>query len=49
MDLILTTIKAVVDGLGATVLLPIVIFFIGLALGAKPGRAFRAGVTIGWK
>jgi PTS system galactitol-specific IIC component len=47
MEVILTTIKAIVDGLGATVLLPIVIFFIGLALGAKPGRAFRAGVTIG--
>ena len=47
MEVFLTTLKAVVDGLGATVLLPIVIFFIGLGLGAKPGRAFRAGVTIG--
>ena len=47
MDGILSALKAVVDGLGATVLLPIVIFAIGLVLGAKPGRAFRAGVMIG--
>lgn len=47
MDSFLTVIKAVVDGLGATVLLPIMIFAIALVLGAKPGRAFRAGVTIG--
>jgi PTS system galactitol-specific IIC component len=47
MDTILTDIKAVVDGLGATVLLPIFIFVFALILGAKPGRAFRAGVTIG--
>jgi PTS system galactitol-specific IIC component len=47
MEVLLTTIKAVVGGLGATVLLSIVIFFIALALAAKPGRAFRAGITIG--
>lgn len=47
MDQILTLLKTVVDQLGATVLLPIVIFVIGLVLGAKPARAFRAGVTIG--
>ncbi len=47
MDAFLQGLKAVVDSLGATVLLPIVIFVIGLVLGAKPGRAFRAGVTIG--
>jgi PTS system galactitol-specific IIC component len=35
------------QGLGATVMLPIVIFFIGLILGAKAGRSFRAAVTIG--
>lgn len=47
MDGVLAGLKAVVDSLGATVLLPIVIFVIALVLGAKPGRAFRAGVTIG--
>ncbi len=47
MDTILTDIKAVIDALGATVLLPIFIFIFALILGAKPGRAFRAGVTIG--
>jgi len=36
-----------VKGLGPTVMLPIVIFLIGLILGAKPGRAFRSAVTIG--
>ena len=47
MDSLLVGLKAVVDGLGATVLLPIVIFVIALVFGAKPGRAFRAAVTIG--
>jgi PTS system galactitol-specific IIC component len=47
MDTILTDIKAVIDGLGSTVLLPVFIFVFALILGAKPGRAFRAGVTIG--
>ena len=36
-----------IDNLGATVVLPIIIFFVALILGAKPGKAFRAGVTIG--
>ena len=47
MDQLLTALKSVVDTLGATVLLPIIIFVIGVVLGAKPGRAFRAGLTIG--
>jgi len=47
MEVFLTTLKAVIDNLGATVVLPIIIFFVGLILGAKPGKAFRAGVTIG--
>lgn len=47
MDMLLATLKSVVDQLGATVLLPIVIFIIALVLGSKPARAFRAGVTIG--
>lgn len=44
---LLAALKGVVDALGATVLLPIIIFVIALVLGAKPGRAFRAGLTIG--
>jgi len=44
---ILTAIKSAVDTLGATVMLPIIIFFFAWILGAKPGKAFRAGVTIG--
>ncbi len=47
MEVFLTTLKAVIDSLGATVVLPIIIFFVGLVLGAKPGKAFRAGITIG--
>ena len=47
MEVFLTTLKSVIDNLGATVVLPIIIFFVALILGAKPGKAFRAGVTIG--
>lgn len=47
MDSFLTGLKAAVDTMGPTVLLPIVIFIIALILGAKVGRAFRAAVTIG--
>ena len=47
MDAFLTGLKAAIDTLGATVLLPIVIFVIAVVLGAKVGRAFRAAVTIG--
>jgi PTS system galactitol-specific IIC component len=39
--------KTVIDALGATVLLPIIITVIGIVLGAKPGKSIRAGVTIG--
>jgi PTS system galactitol-specific IIC component len=46
MDVLLVIIDWI-QGLGATVMLPIVIFLIGLILGAKPGRAFRSAVTIG--
>jgi Phosphotransferase system, galactitol-specific IIC component len=35
------------QGLGASVMLPIVIFILALILGAKPGKAFRAALTIG--
>jgi PTS system galactitol-specific IIC component len=47
MIAILTGIKSIFDSLGATVLLPIIIFFLAWFLGAKPGKAFRAGITIG--
>ncbi|HHJ06855.1 MAG TPA: PTS sugar transporter subunit IIC, partial [Anaerolineae bacterium] len=47
MDVFLTALKAIIDGLGATVVLPIIIFFFAWILGAKPGRAFRAGVMVG--
>lgn len=33
--------------LGATVILPVVIFLLGLLFGQKPGKAFRSGLTIG--
>lgn len=39
-------IKYLID-LGAAVVLPAIIFLLGLALGQKPGRAFRSGVTVG--
>ncbi|HEY6072630.1 MAG TPA: PTS transporter subunit IIC, partial [Anaerolineales bacterium] len=39
--------KAVIDALGAVILLPIIIFVVAVAMGANVGRAFRAGVTIG--
>lgn len=47
MEVFLTTLQAVLDNLGSTVVLPIIIFFVALLMGAKPGKAFRAGVTIG--
>ena len=47
MDTFLTAIKSVFDNLGATVLLPVIIFFLAVILGTKPGRAFRSAVTIG--
>jgi PTS system galactitol-specific IIC component len=47
MDAFLSGLKTAVDTLGATVLLPIVIFIIAVVLGAKVGKAFRAAITIG--
>ena len=43
-------IKAVFDfitGLGASVMMPIIITILGLVLGAKFGKALRAGITVG--
>lgn len=34
-------------GLGASVMMPIIITLIGLVMGAKFGKAFRAGLTVG--
>ncbi len=47
MDAFLSGLKSAIDTLGATVLLPVVIFVIAVVLGAKVGKAFRAAVTIG--
>ncbi len=47
MEVFLTALKAVIDSLGATVVLPVFIFLFAVIMGAKPGKAFRAGVTIG--
>ena len=47
MDAILSGLQLFFDTLGATIMLPIIIIILALILGAKFGRAFRAGVTVG--
>jgi len=47
MDAILSGIKMFFDTFGSTIMLPIIIIILALALGAKFGRAFRAGITVG--
>jgi len=47
MDAFLNGVKLFFDTFGATIMLPIIIFVLALVLGAKFGRAFRAGVTVG--
>jgi len=47
LDSILSAIKLFFDTFGATIMLPIIIFILALILGAKFGRAFRAGITVG--
>ncbi|TYP56768.1 PTS galactitol transporter subunit IIC [Thermosediminibacter litoriperuensis] len=42
----MSIIKFILD-LGAVVMLPVIIFILGLILGEKPGKSFRAGITIG--
>ncbi len=42
-----TGLQDVLTKLGAAGTLPIIIFLLGLILGAKPGKAFRSAVTIG--
>jgi PTS system galactitol-specific IIC component len=36
-----------IKGLGAPVMLPILLFILAIVFGAKPGKAFRAALTIG--
>lgn len=36
-----------IQGLGATVMMPIIIFVFGLILGTEKGKALRAGLTVG--
>lgn len=43
----LTGLKALIDTLGSTVLLPVFIFIFAVVLGTKVGRAFRSAVIIG--
>lgn len=40
-------IQAVVSSFGSTLILPVFIFILAFAMGARAGRAFRAAVTIG--
>lgn len=47
MDTFLEEFKGVVDLLGATILLPIIIFVLAMILGTKFGKAFRAAITVG--
>ena len=47
MDSILAGLKAFFDTFGSTILLPVIIIILALVLGAKFGRAFRAGITVG--
>jgi PTS system galactitol-specific IIC component len=47
MEAFLKSVQDVLSAMGPSVMLPIIIFFLGWILGSKPGRAFRAGVTIG--
>ncbi|MDN5332540.1 MAG: galactitol system component [Tepidanaerobacteraceae bacterium] len=42
----MSVIRFILD-LGAVVMLPIIIFILAVILGEKPGKAFRAGITIG--
>ncbi|MGF7086884.1 PTS system galactitol-specific IIC component [Kroppenstedtia sanguinis] len=46
MQTMIDALQAFLD-LGATVILPVVIFLLGLLFGQKPSKAFRAGLTIG--
>jgi PTS system galactitol-specific IIC component len=45
MDAFLSGLKAIIDTLGATVLLPVVIFIIALILGAKAASPSSASIS----
>jgi PTS system galactitol-specific IIC component len=47
MEAFFTGFADLLNALGVSVALPIIIFIFAMILGAKPGRAFRASVTIG--
>ncbi len=47
MEAFFTAFADLMGQLGTTVALPIIIFLFAVILGAKPGRAFRAAITIG--
>lgn len=47
MSVFFESLSSILNAMGATVMLPIVVFIFALILGAKPGKAFRAGITIG--
>lgn len=40
-------IQTVMRNFGSTIILPMIIFILAFTMGAKPGRAFRAAITIG--
>jgi PTS system galactitol-specific IIC component len=42
-----SSLQDILSAMGPTVMLPIIIFLLGLLMAVKPGRALRAGVTIG--
>ena len=46
MNLILSFFSYIND-LGASVMMPIILFFFGVILGAKPGKALRGGLIVG--
>lgn len=41
------TIFNAIIGMGATVMMPIIFFLLGLVFRVKPGKAFKAGMTVG--
>ncbi|MCG8478998.1 MAG: hypothetical protein MI724_07875 [Spirochaetales bacterium] len=47
MSAFFESLQSILSAMGPTVMLPVVVLLFALILGAKPGKAFRAGVTIG--
>jgi PTS system galactitol-specific IIC component len=44
---ILARVTEYIQGFGAAVFLPVILFLLGLIVGLKPGRAFRSGIMMG--